>query len=260
MDFYLPGKAGDYVCGEASHYGWREDNGPCWLALWDWHTFGAGGQDRWHSSPGIGLTLDGKMKVTIGWGDRGTQYPDLDPAALPSIPTEQWFTIEMHYTWSTTPVDVTVWLNGQEAFVYPNVITKDPAHDDGSSVAGAVVGSIAAVGAVGGAAFFVNKNRRKVLTRLFGSAEVPPDAQHFADQFLIKTELAMGGLHGSTRYWPTVSPTSEQPTLTPSAAPAVSRPSSPPSAHPSAAPTAYPVKGPPVPSRCHDREQCAVEW
>lgn len=98
-----------------------------WINLWDWHSTGDGGADRWHTAPGLMLAEDGSMRVRWSWGDQW----DLNPASGASnvaMPVGEWFDIEMHYRWSDEPTTLSLWINGELALELSDVVTRDPSH------------------------------------------------------------------------------------------------------------------------------------
>src|SRR5690606_39106733 len=52
-----------------------------WLSLWDWHSTGDFGLNRWHTSPGMFLWQDGSMRFELAWffGDGGWSGPSRIP-------------------------------------------------------------------------------------------------------------------------------------------------------------------------------------
>src|SRR5690606_30454338 len=96
MEWYFP-----EVLDGHSHWG-------AWINLWDWHSTGDWGTNRWHTSPGMFLMQDGSMHFYLAWFFGGGGWSDLSRAPLP---VGRWFDIEMHYTWTTGPTTIRVWVD-----------------------------------------------------------------------------------------------------------------------------------------------------
>jgi hypothetical protein len=96
-----------------------------WLNLWDWHSVGA---DRWHTSPGVMVAKDGSMKVQFVWGGGSASYNDTTGYSSIAMPVGRWFSIEMHYVWSTSTVTVSLWIDGALALEQTVARTRADAH------------------------------------------------------------------------------------------------------------------------------------
>jgi len=99
-----------------------------WLNLWDWHSTAAGGDNRWHTAPGLMLNQDGSMRVAWQWGSGPT--PDSTWSTAP-LPVGEWFDIEMRYQWSSnSDVTLQLWVNGSLILQQNNVKTAASNHQN----------------------------------------------------------------------------------------------------------------------------------
>ncbi len=99
-----------------------------WLNIWDWHSTDNGGGNRWATSPGVMLAHDGSMRLRFEWG--GPSYDvngDPTPYSTLALPVGRWVDVEMHYVWSTSPVKIDIWIDGQAALSVTGV-TKRSSH------------------------------------------------------------------------------------------------------------------------------------
>jgi hypothetical protein len=93
-----------------------EGNGS-WISIMDFHTSDANGADRWHTNPGLFLCSGalrcppseaGKL-VARDWKNKIFGGPTAE-----SVPVNQWFRLQVHFRWSTSPVPVTYYINGRQ--------------------------------------------------------------------------------------------------------------------------------------------------
>ena len=96
-----------------------------WMNLWDWHSVGS---DRWHTSPGIMPAKDGSMRVQFVWGGGSAAYNETSGFSSIALPVGRWFNIEMHYTWSTSTVTLSLWIDGALALEQTVARTRANAH------------------------------------------------------------------------------------------------------------------------------------
>jgi hypothetical protein len=99
-------------------------HGP-WINVWDWHSTGPWGSDRWHTSPGMFLKTDGTMQFYLAWffGGGGVSQESNVP-----FPVGRWFDIEMHYKWTSGPATIQVWIDGELAIEQTVPMTCAPTH------------------------------------------------------------------------------------------------------------------------------------
>jgi len=88
-----------------------------WLSLMYFHSFGPNGADRWHTNPGLFLC---SAALKCGSGDTGKIMARnwqntvfAGPTEKP-VPVNQWFKLQVHFRWATTPVPVTYYINGTQ--------------------------------------------------------------------------------------------------------------------------------------------------
>jgi hypothetical protein len=97
-----------------------------WLNLWDWHSTSSGGDNRWHTAPGLMLNQDGSMTVAWQWGFGPNDDTGWSSSALP---VGEWFDIEMRYQWSSNQdVTLQLWVNGTLILQQDNVKTAAGTH------------------------------------------------------------------------------------------------------------------------------------
>jgi hypothetical protein len=105
----------------------RGDDVP-WLNLWDWHSTDDGGDNRWHTSPGLMLAEDGSMRVKWEWGGpAGSLNPDSGLSSV-ALPVGRWVDVEMHYTWTTGRTTLSLWIDGVLALEQSGVQTRASSH------------------------------------------------------------------------------------------------------------------------------------
>ena len=106
-----------------------EGNGP-WISLMDFHSSNANGAGRWHTNPGLFLCSEalrcppsetGKL-VARDWKNKMFGGP-----SAKSVPINQWFRLQVHFRWSTSPVPVTYYVNGTQVLQI-TLPTKDSGH------------------------------------------------------------------------------------------------------------------------------------
>lgn len=85
-----------------------------WINVWDWHSMGPSGANRWHTSPGMFLARDGTMRFNLGWHSGLSGNPTSAWSTIP-FPVGRWFDIEMYYKWTTGPATLKVWIDGELA-------------------------------------------------------------------------------------------------------------------------------------------------
>jgi hypothetical protein len=89
-----------------------------WLSIMDTQSTGSNGAERWHTNPGVflcsavfpvcGSGSAGKL-VTRNVGNNVFVGPTTNP-----VPLNQWFKLQVHFIWSTSPVPVTYYITGQQ--------------------------------------------------------------------------------------------------------------------------------------------------
>ena len=83
-----------------------------WISIMDFHSVGA---NRWHTDPGLFMcsSVNGCAAGDIGKlaarNYQGTIFAG--PSTMP-VPINQWFKLQVHWIWSTTPVPITYYING----------------------------------------------------------------------------------------------------------------------------------------------------
>ena len=98
-----------------------------WLNLWDWHSTGPGGADRWDTSPGLMLAEDGSMRVKWEWGPTWDINPVSGDSSV-AMPVAEWFDIEMYYLWTADGATLRLWINGELALSVSGAQTRLPSH------------------------------------------------------------------------------------------------------------------------------------
>ncbi|WP_235963711.1 heparin lyase I family protein [Tautonia rosea] len=102
--------------------------GTPWISLWDWHSVGPNGSNRWHTSPGMFLTKDGSMRFNLKWHSGSTGNPTSALSTIP-LPVGRWFDVEMYYKWTTGPTTIKVWIDGELAVEQTVPWTRHPDHN-----------------------------------------------------------------------------------------------------------------------------------
>jgi len=96
-----------------------------WIALWDWHSTGPDGNNRWHTAPGLVLAADGSMKFEFGWGNG---INGASGHSTVGLPVGEWFDIEMRYQWTAGTTTLSVWINGELVLEQSGVRTRASNH------------------------------------------------------------------------------------------------------------------------------------
>jgi hypothetical protein len=99
-----------------------------WINLWDWHSTGNGGANRWHTSPGLMLAEDGSMRVKWEWGGPAEAINSGTGLSSIALPVGEWVDVEMYYKWTTGRTTMYLWINGELALQMPNVQTRASSH------------------------------------------------------------------------------------------------------------------------------------
>ncbi|WP_152049662.1 heparin lyase I family protein [Tautonia marina] len=99
-----------------------------WLSVWDWHSIGPNGKNRWHTSPGMFLAKDGSMRFRLDWNYGMTGNPTTPWSTIP-LPVGRWFDVEMYYKWTTGPTTIKIWIDGELALEQTVSRTRHPDHN-----------------------------------------------------------------------------------------------------------------------------------
>jgi hypothetical protein len=115
--------AQEWYFPQAMSAGNQVDTAP-WVNLWDWHSVGPNGSDRWDTQPGLMLAEDGSMRVKWSWrqANQETAWSEIE------LPVGEWFDVEMHYVWTSEGATVSFWINGELALEQHGVKTKGGSH------------------------------------------------------------------------------------------------------------------------------------